>query len=382
MTKTLLLSSALALLLVSGAAYAGSNNIAVIRQGNDGNSGAITQDGNQNKSKFTQDGSDNTVSVTQTGNGNTAGAHLQYNGDGLDHTETAAGYNYMSQHGSNNTLTIVQTENGNSVGIDGHVLQTGNYNSADITQHGGASAGGRVNLIEQTDATGTATALTNDLMIFQEGAADGAYGSPGSSDYHYAYETIGTVIQTNTGGAANTLSLTQSGGIHNAANVITSISQTGTDNAGTVTQTGRRNRLTSMIQSGAGNTAYVMQTGTANEVDLVEQTGGTNYAWLEFNGASNGVGSLSGYAGGLGLGQGDVQQWNNGVSLNSVTYIVSGDSNLFAFQQDGTGNSIDGTVGGASASSSNQVAVLQASSGNTANFSQTGAGSNNLAISQ
>jgi hypothetical protein len=68
---------------------------------------------------------------------------------------------------------------------------------------------------------------------------------------------------------------------------------------------------------------------------------------------------------------------------NSLSYTVYGSSNLFAFAQIGGNNTITGTVGtGSSDSSGNQVAVLQNGTGNITSFSQTGVGSNNIAVHQ
>ena len=383
MRKTLYLSSALALLIATSAAYAG--NVGIVNQTSSSNSGVINQTGDLNTSKFTQKtGSGNTADVTQTGLRNQAGTHLQ--DAGVDTSgDTHSGYNYMTQSGSSNVLSITQTDNGSTVAASGgHVTQTGNYNSATINQQGGSNniyygVGGAVGTVEQTDLTGTATALTNELTITQSGAADGTYGDvpAGSSDYHYALETVGKVVQTNTGGAANSLELTQSGGIHNAPNVITLATQSGTGNTGTVSQTGRSNLLSSLFQSGTTNDAHLTQTGIGNEVALLSQTGTSNYANLSFIGSYNGTGGIStltGVAGAVGLDQGKSIQ--NGVS-NSITYLVTGDSNLFAFNQNGDNNSYTGTVNG----NSNQVAIQQIGSGNFAGTVQNG-NNNNAAINQ
>src|SRR5690606_29870334 len=121
------------------------------------------------------------------------------------------------------------------------VLQTGNYNSASISQEGGPSGGNYVYIVRQTDATGTATALTNVLNIHQEGAVAGDYASPASgSDYKFARSGIGTVIQNWTGeiAAQNLINITQDGGIHNRYITVAKVEQDRTGSTGTITQTG------------------------------------------------------------------------------------------------------------------------------------------------
>jgi hypothetical protein len=316
MKYKILLSTATAIGLAMGTAWAGSNNKAVVVQGvsGNGNSAAVTQNGGSNNTaKFIQDGSGNNAVVTQAGNGNSAGDHLQSGPSSYDSSETARGYNFISQHGNNNGLAITQTQNGNFVARDGKVVQTGDRNSIDITQHGAASAGGRVNTVLQTAGTG-ATSATNKLTVLQEGAVPGSYTpSISPSDYNYAYELITKVEQINTGGAANELTLTQKGGVYNRANTITSAYQNGADNQGTVTQVGRSNLLTSLSQTGAGG----------------------NRASVAVTGDRNGAGLLTKGAAAAGATTSTVTQTGTD---NLVDYTANGNDNQFGFYQDGQHN--------------------------------------------
>lgn len=359
MKLKIVLSTASALALLTGAAWAGSNNNAVIDQGNSANSGAIDQSaGNSNTAKFVQDGVNNNASVTQSGNNNRAGAHVA-NG-WADSSETARGYDYMIQSGSDNSLTILQTRNGNNVAIgNGKVVQSGNQNVIDITQHGGASAGGSVTTILQTDQTNAATALANKVTILQQGATPGDYAdvNPASSDYNYAYESIVSVTQTNTGGAANLLTLTQKGGIYGAGNTISTVLQNGSNNTGTVGQEGRKNLLASLSQVGSGNSATVSVTGDRN-----------------------GAGLLTGAAAASNASSSVVQQIGAG---NQVGYtVLGGNDNQFGFYQDDTGAVGNRAVSILITGSGNQLGVHQVGTNNSLDLASIAGDDNNIGLDQ
>jgi len=348
----LISATALGMLIATGAAYAGSNNTAVVDQSQTDNSASIAQDGDPsgsgNISKIVQDGDNNATTVTQDGSNNWAGTHVQAGYS--DPNETARGYNYMIQDGNDNVLTIDQSNKGNTVAYDGHLEQNGNHNDAEITQVGGASAGGNVNTLVQNG--GTATSLANKVVINQSGALAGTYAGVNPSDYHYADEHILTVTQTNTGGSANKLTLTQTGGVYQAGNTIASVVQNGTGNTGTVTQSGRSNYLASLSQTGAGNTATVSLTG-----DLNGSAGG----------AFNSADALA-----VGIGQAIVTQDGG----DTASYTATGNSNLYGIvQTNGTGNIVLGIVNG----DSNDAAVKQNGAGNITDFTQNGS-SNDLGV--
>ena len=161
--------------------------------------------------------------------------------------------------------------------------------------------------------------------------------------------------QVNTGGSANTLSLTQKGGIHSAANTIDLASQNGSGNDGTVTQIGRLNYLSSLSQTGAGNDAVVTLKGTGNG----DPDPFTFVAAL-----------------GVGVPQAVVTQTGNN---DTLSYIAVGDYNLYGFLQiTGDHNDINGTTTG----DLNQVAVKHDGDSNITDFAQTGESPNDLLLSR
>jgi hypothetical protein len=269
----------------------------------------------------------------------------------------------MSQVGSNNTLSILQTLNGNNVAANGSVKQLGNHNEADVTQQGGTNniyggVGGTVNNIWQTSST-AAAALTNKVTISQQGAAPGTYASPsGGSDYNYAPELIGKVEQIHTGGAANTLTLTQIGGIHSAGNTINLAYQNGAGNSGTATQTGRRNFIQTLSQdsslAASGNTYVIAMTGDRN-----------------------GLGGLAGAAAAAGALSSSIVQIGGG---NDVNYqVLGGDDNQFGFRQDGSDNKAIGiTVTG----DRNDLGVSQTGTDNQLSLGSIAGDDNNVGLVQ
>jgi hypothetical protein len=357
----LALATATAMGLLMGAATAGSNNTAVIVQGLGGsdNTATVDQDGgNSNTTKFIQNGSGNTAEVTQDGNNNRAGTHLEYGAPSQDPGDAARGYNFITQNGSNNKLKIDQTARGNSVAVDGKVVQTGDGNAIDITQKGGASGGNRVDTVLQSGIAGAAA--TNKLTVLQEGAAPNSYSDIplGSSDYNYANERITKVEQINEGGLVNTLTLTQKGGVHNAGNTIVSAYQRGSDNSGSVTQTGRGNRLQSLSQNGVGNEATVSVTGDNN--------GAAGLGQLIDDFA---LGAAGGY---------DRSIVQNGLD-NVVDFEVLGNSNQFGFNQFGEGN----TSGNVSLNGSfNEVGVNQTGNDNKVDLGTIIGNRNDVGIRQ
>jgi hypothetical protein len=351
------LSTATAIGLLMGAAWA-DENISVIRQtGGNGNSASVGQSGTSNVIKFTQDGNNNSVDVTQSGSANNSYQHIENNSDGLDDSgDTASTYNYVSQHGDDNALSLTQTGRVNNVGVNGHVLQSGNRNEATITQKGGTGnihgGGGSVNLIEQTDTVGASTGTTNKLTIRQQ-----AIGSTQYSDgVHYANEYIYSVKQTNKGGALNELTLTQKGIDESANNEIYSAVQSGAGNTGDVTQSGRTNFLRSLSQTGSGNNASIGLAGTNNGASA---------------GAHVGTAFSSAAASVVGVEQATATQ--NG-SDNTLFYSANGDSNQFGFAQAGVGIATgdDNDISGTTVDNNNQVAVGQWGSNNNTMFSQSG----------
>ena len=368
-----------------------------------------------NLSRIIQAGTGNTANVDQAGKNNVAGSPSYAN-------------HALNQNGNNNTIDISQTGSGNRVGSENNSLpgssytavpsgwgfgiiygllndgvdQIGSKNTLEITQANPATQyeGNIVGTVKQTSLL-AASAAANSATITQN--------APGSSGY--ARNVVGEVIQDNTGGAVNDVDITQTGANYYNNNRIVRVTQKGTGNDFDATQTGEGNLLTLAEQKGAGGTGgsnnkiAVSQTGgNDNLFGSLSQIGDNNYlsataigsgnqlvsvsqnnsgagtvgnsATLSFTGLNNGVGMLTGDAATVGVTLATVNQLGDN---NQLSYLVTGNSNLYGFNQIGNTNSITGTV---TNSNNNQVAVYQNGASNTAVFAQSGGGGNNAGITQ
>ncbi len=383
------LATATAMGLLMGTAWATDDNAAYVDQSGTDNSASISQVGASNTvgvdtslRRVNQSGFNNALVILQSGDGNKAGTGF----GGIDQTggknflqitqgddNTVVDIGQFGQGGAGgtvNTITITQSSKDNLVGNvtqdndDASATAPANINAVSITQQTGD--GNTVTRVEQDG-------FDNDVTITQSGAGN-TITNVLQGDFNNVFKSEGASAALAQTGAGNTITLVRQEDGFNIANV---------------TQTGDLNLVGTVDQKGEANSSVVVQNGGSNSVASVVQIGTANSASLTFNGSDNGVGlgtatGFSGVAAGLGLSQGTSLQDNDGLGgSNSITYTVFGDANLFAFKQDGTGNAITGTVGSiGSDSASNQVAVLQAGNNNTASFSQTGGGNNNLAVSQ
>jgi hypothetical protein len=430
MRKTLILSSALALLMATGAAYAGSSNTLYIQQSGSLNTANVHQSGaeqyNQTSSgndigtlsaPVTQSGTDNylgydnsgygagsdndIVKLKQDGNSNyfqvldsNGAAHTRINNVSQDGTNneimvTRAGEQYstidrMSMNGNNNDVWIRQGpiyRSGTGYGpaggyntislvkVDGHdnglaATRPNDVYSAGIwiEQTGSATTGGVYNTITEASIEGSnnPSFFGHAISIYQEGSYNGRTAS----------------IARMKGSNGNNIAVSEVGDWNNF-DVRQGLSASSTGNSASVAQTGSYNSATATQY---GNDNYV----------AVNQTGNSNISSTLFNGNGNGNGELTGDAGTLAtanpgsLTEGTVlQDSSSALYGNMLDYTVYGSNNLFAFAQIGGNNTITGTVGsGSHDSNGNQVAVLQTGNSNTTSFSQTGAGSNNIAVSQ
>ncbi len=397
MKKTLVLGTALALLAATGVAYAGGNET-YLEQLGDGNSASTGQDsaavvGNQagiDTDSMKQTGDNNVLSITQGGDQNAVGIH------------SSKGTNLgLDQNGDRNSITVGQSKGQNKIY---QVQQTGDsdatsqQNVLTITQgnQGGGYGASAITIVNQTN-TGGAAAAANSVDIEQTAFHAGPGANNGVGRLVNGGDQLGGGITQVGSGLGATIH--QVGG-HNK---IRSVTQYGTSDTVTINQSGaagngsdgQNNAVNSVEQGASGSgvstsTIAINQYGDKNYVGRVQQTGGgNNHVTMTFVGDKNG-GDGSGNSGSAALfastivgnvGLNESETYQTGTD-NNLTYTVTGSENLFAFNQIGSGNTIDGTVGDTSASSSNEVAILQNSSGNTANFSQTGAGSNNLAVKQ
>jgi hypothetical protein len=406
MKTTLSLGTAIVLLAATGVAYAGSSNTVYIDQQGSANTASVQQSAGPGGNDIglpgaplLQDGNNNSFTETQaTGGGFSRGDNdilaakqLGDNNAFSDYYSNNAGGNRINnvlQDGNHNTLSVERNAGLNST--VGTVKQVGDWDWIAIRQSGGT--GNVVSLVQQLGSHngasgvnlhnwGTYISQSGSNNAVDESTINGSNNNPSISSVggpvHQITQTgngngqsFSTAVTNGSGGNAIHVAETGDG---NNFSVVQGTSSASTGNYATVTQTG------------SSNDATATQFGNYNQL-VVSQLADGNSSTTNFSGDSNGVGTLTGAAGALtnvNLVQGSVYQDSTGAGGgNSLTYNVTGSSNLFAFAQLGHGNTIDGTVGGLSASSNNQVAVLQASSGNTASFSQSGAGSNNLAISQ
>jgi hypothetical protein len=399
---------ALSTALVASAALADDNKSYIDQNGSD-NTAIISQSGKLHEAGTTtirmlQQGDENSLVIDQTnaGTGNIGGNFAGTDGLGID------------QIGNVNALEITQSDQKNAVRQVQQISSgtgTALSNSAIVSQ-GKNSRVSRILQQNEGDGSNAANANTIDVVQSNEGNKIGTLSGFGNSvgltqigtgndmdiDQTSGFNEITLAVQN---GDRNALRVLQQTGNNKALN----LDQIGDENVIIVEQTGSLNRLTSLFQSGNENLATINQIGTSNTVttveqygddnrldlhqngagnmvQLVDQSGGKNTANLDFQGNNNGVGGFSSGFDDRGLTQGQIIQSNSAASLNLINFTVYGDSNLFAFKQDGTGNTISGTVGtSGTGASSNEAAVLQMGNNNYSSFSQAGV-DNTVSVSQ
>lgn len=406
-------------------------------------SAAAVQAGDDNNVYLTQDGTGNTASVNQSvgpgGNDFTSGGNpalqdgdnnvIQYsnstiNGDtpsnnDLTELDQIGNMNWFvaTDAGADNGTIgdIFEQGNGNQILIargedDGSNVESvqiiGNSNVVAIRQGlawNGAGGGNEVTLAAITGSGNGNPALVSPhwgvfpqyaaISIFQHGDDNTISNASITGDSNSSHGTFYRVQRLEQVGDNNTGSATTLGSNGNRIWAF----QTGNSNDFALNQglsTASTQNFIDLIQTGNGNDATVDQQGSFNVADIdqigngnfidVDQYNDNNTVTANFDGNDNGVGSFTGVAAGVAgvITPGTVIQDAGTLGGNLITYDVFGNSNLFAFKQDGDGNTIDGDVGTSIAdASSNQVAVVQIGNGNTADFSQLGNG-NNIGISQ
>ncbi len=404
-----------ALTLSMGAAYAdsntlfldqtGSDNDATIHQsgtashpsagGNDiGLSGApVLQNGDGNFLSYTNSGyasgSDNDiVKLEQNGNENWFQARDS-------NQATGNRINDVQQDGNINQALVVRA--GETGSVVEQIVMDGNSNVLVIDQ-GKAATGGGSNTVTLAKIVGSGNGNTNTTAAYRGayGNVAGVYvvqkgstGNPAIGNMVQEASIEGNDNRNFSGWGGNAVSVIQNGSYNGTGFSIARM--IGSDgNKIAVQQTGDGNNFAvyqGTVTSDTGNVALVDQIGDGNGV-TIDQDGSYNSTTASFTGNDNGVGTMNGVAGNLEssslfLSQGNIFQDSSlALSGNTVSYAVTGNSNLFAFAQIGGGNTIDGQVGTIGSSNGNQVAVLQNGSGNGTTFTQNGGGNNNLAVSQ
>jgi hypothetical protein len=311
MNFKLALSTATALGLLMGAAYA---------------------DDNQNY--LTQSGGNNNAFVDQTGGG---GNVVGTSGDPA------------LQHGDYNNVDVTQSD-GSTLGVagtyTGGVDQIDDYNVLAVDQKNG-----RIQEVQQTGADG-ATNVTNTLTITQ---SDNVVSTT------IAINQVGFVRQTytgTTGGAdRNSVTIDQSFDVGvvttNHRNLVNKVTQDGNRDSVTISQVTGFNTLGTVSQTGGThNVATISQGSVAgghqNSTNAVIQQGSDNLAVLHQNGSYNGGGL--GNPGRLAAGNYDAAVIQKG-DFNDAGLTIDGDHNAYAINQQGdrniaTGLSITGDGNG------------------------------------
>lgn len=342
----------------------------------------------------------NTMTISQTGGGAGIGNDVEsvgQNGYGnqIGITQSAASNEIgtVRQEGNGNEQTLQQnTGNGN---IAGEALQRGDLNRLQAIQSGDSNY---LLKISQNNAGVAISGNTARLVIVGDDNGGDGRGGLGRFDAIAADTRVAQATATQIGDD-NDLSYTVGADVAGGSSVVQSkhnlfgffqdgsgngiIGATvGEDNEVAVAQRGDDNDF-SFSQNGSANGLAVAIEGDRNRAD-VGQTGSGNIARIAISGA----GSDSNNGQGLVFG-GDLQtaaaaarlvpgRYRQSGSDNSFDLtIADGSSNLSAFLQSGSSNTISGRVSG----SANQAVVIQNGSGNIAGFSQAG-GNNRLIIQQ
>lgn len=353
--------------------------------------GMAAADGNQ--ANLDQTGNGNDALVTQSGDNNRAGAVA-------DSTSTA---NAMEQDGNGNDLNVDQSGDNNQLGVRyraslNQVDQIGDGNRASVQQ---TSDWNFVNEIQQNATTATGS----NVLTIEQGATTTATAPSASFAGGSFGNTISSIDQTNTGGADNTVSVSQNvsdssrgsysrnrigGGESSAGDIMRNsnlnftqggVSQNGAGNAADLNQDGGANLILSASQTGNDNDIDLDQFGVANRIANVTQDSSAamtgNDAKVLQRGNNNGQGAFSsGFAGGTGVAQAGVTQIGGG---NSVDYRARGDSNLFGFFQDGTDNTVGNVL---IRGDGNQTAASQTGTANTLMISPIVGDDNDVGVVQ
>ncbi|WP_412504382.1 hypothetical protein [Roseovarius sp. SYSU LYC5161] len=330
---------------------------------------SLNQDGKNNSMNLTQSGTNNEVrQAQQIGDSNTTNADISGMDNGIDPLTTSS----ATRVPTSLTSRIYPGASGESGAMAGALDQFGNGNNVDLMITGNSNAYGTLQMGDDN--------LAVNMMV------TGDDNSIGVGQY----------------GNRNEIDLAVVDGDENSIG----FNQDGDDNFASADVDGRRNN--SLIgQDGDRNTTYLEVSGTSNEASL-KVTGNDNYLNanqagrrhemdVDFQGDDNNnfptANALSGSAliardfvrangdpVAASFRQGDLIQRGN--SSNTPTLLtltgVNADKSSFAMYQEGTANTIVGSI---SNGSYNQAVVGQIGSFNSASFSQTGSG-NNVGIMQ
>jgi hypothetical protein len=362
-------------------------------------------------------GDDNNALTLQSGLDNVAGTDQS---SAHDSNIGAAGLP-ATQLGAGNHLSITQVAGHNSAGeTSPGIDQQGNDNNIYVYQGYGDSPDwdpyNTIGSIKQSTAS----------SLF---APVGSWANT-ATIYQFYKDTVGTVTQTYTGGSPNSIWINETGGTGSTGNNINAISQSGNNNAVTMTLTNLSgggangdgnftlNGIADVVsqpgyydsyvsapwpvigqatvtQNGTGNTVGFNISGNDNKFGFYQSglsgtrqiNGGiTGGNWDEIAAVQEGTNDLlNAYMSGYGNQLGSIQL---GASTNTGTASISGSFNRALILQDGTGGSNTGEVdtgatSGGSGAGNNLGVIQYATDGSnhaTVNV-QTG-GSNTAVVAQ
>ncbi|MCY0094035.1 beta strand repeat-containing protein [Hoeflea ulvae] len=312
-----------------------------------GFSSSLIQSGTNNSATLNMTGDDNQFGINQNGIDNSVGS-LSFTGDG-------------------NELGVDQTGNDNMLGLsdifgddnDIGVKQVGDSNTASVNTNASGSSNSNAVHVDQTSA---ALSAGNDAFVLLNG----------NSNVIDILQNGLNEADVSANGNGNYVNIDQLGTSTANVHIGTAGPNTSSDNDIFVKQDGDN---LANVETHAGNTNYLnvdQQGGSAgqNQVSV--------FMWSSFSNRGGFSGDAGGVATTAGLTAGDIFQDG---SLNTVELGVGDVSysldNQFAFNQNGTGNMIDGSING----NNNQAVIAQLGNGNNTTFTQTGNG-NNLGVSQ
>ncbi len=255
---------------------------------------------------------------------------------------------------------------------EAYITQSGDSNSAGITQGSGATTGNKAGRLgDPMSQSGN----NNVLTILQEGDAGkigvksgtDSYITPDSTPNPQFTITYQGVEQTSSGAGSNTASLTQDGTGAEIGELRQTASGSAGGNSTTTDQTGANtlNHIWQTQQAGAVNNVIdVTQTGTGNVVDRIDQkasgTGAAaNQITVTMSGTDNGTMDLSGTAPFY-----TSRAWAMGATQSALIQNNYGNTNGVAVPGTVSGNIIDLNVAG----SGNQFGLTQKGSDNVAGF--------------
>jgi hypothetical protein len=371
MRKTLVLSSALALLMGIGVAYAGSNDAYMDQQGSYNNASINQSDGTNNKAgsaahaitqihndAYTWDTHYNTLSIVQSGNSNDVGLGTNSNpfgyGYGIYQNEDYTNGGNSPEPSQRNYIGIMQTSNGNSVGaISQYTATHAGDNYLSISQSG--NGGNRVGSVSQQrtqanqniaivnqSGTGNTIASMQQYTVNISNGANKMYVTQSGNNNGNGHLTGAAAA---TGAQSSTLiqgAPFSGGAVHALIDSYASLDISGNNNQFGITQLGHGYNDSDSVGS-------VLISGNSNQLGIYQEGNGNVVALAEISGTSNNIG---------------IQQTGDG---NLATVIVDQSGNKVYARQNDNDNQIyakiDGNNNGTGLFSDGGASTLASSNG-------------------